>query len=123
MFLWVNYVASMIVVSISSMTIGLLYTNACYLQSLHIILIEYAIFVESMSTDLKTLSVLQKCVSVCVCVFRASLCAFPCISEQFILHLLLNLITCLNNQLLLSVCLPNRLLIVKMWTSVVVFVF
>jgi len=67
MFLWVNYVASMIVVSISSMTIGLLYTNACYLQSLHIILIEYAIFVESMSTDLKTFSVLQKCVSVCVC--------------------------------------------------------
>jgi len=66
----------MIVVSISSMTIGLLYTNACYLQSLHIILIEYAIFVESMSTDLKTLSVLQKCVSVCVCVSCFSVC-FP----------------------------------------------
>jgi len=83
MFLWVNYVALMIVVSISSMTIGLLYTNACYLQSLHIILIEYAIFVESMSTDLKTLSVLQKCVSVCVC-----LCVcVSCFSVCFPMHI------------------------------------
>lgn len=89
-----------------------------HLQSLHIILIEYAIIVESMLTDLKSFSVLQKYVCFVLC-----LCAFPCISAPFILHLLLNLITCLNNKLLLSVCLPNRVLIVKMCTSVGVFVF
>lgn len=45
--------------SLSGMTIGSLSTNACYPQSLHIILIECAIIANSVSIDPKSFSVLQ----------------------------------------------------------------